>query len=142
VANNNGYVDVMLVGPEVEEIFDTLLNNGITLSKHNLHCTLMYDKRKLPEPLAELRPNEVFTANVVSLEVLGDGLVFHLTSKMLADEHRRLKEAGYIHGFDAYLPHMSLTYDFDEYDQLKARQLFANWGGRQLSFSNEAYGTK
>lgn len=142
MANNNGFIDVQLVGPEVEEIFETLLTNGITLSKHNLHCTLMYDKRNHEAPLAELRPNDVFTANVVSLEVLGDGLVFHLTSKMLSDEHRRLKDSGYEHSFDAYLPHMSLTYDFNEYDRLKARQLFANWGGRQLSFSKESYGTK
>lgn len=142
MANNHGYVDVMLVGPEVQEIFDLLLNNGITLSKHNLHCTVMFDKRDLEGPLAELRPKEVFTANVVSLEALGDGLVFHLTSKELSDEHRRLKEAGYEHSFESYLPHMSITYDFNEYDKLKAYQLFANWGGKQLTFSHEGFGTK
>lgn len=142
MANNNGFIDVELIGPEVAEIFETLLTGGITLSKHNLHCTVMFDKRNHEAPLAELHPREIFTANVTALEVLGDGLVFHLTSKPLADEHRRLKEFGYEHSFDAYLPHMSLTYDFDEYDKLKARQLFANWGGRLLSFSNESYGTK
>lgn len=140
--SNLGYVDVMLIGPEIEEIFGLLLEAGISLSKHNLHCTLMYDKRWLREPLAELRPEEVFEANVTSLEVLGTGLVFHLTSKQLADEHRRLVEAGYEHSFGSFLPHMSITYDFSSYDVLKCKQLFANWGGRKLLFSREGFGTK
>lgn len=140
--SNLGFVDVELMGPEVGEIFDILLNAGIPLSKHNPHCTLMYDKRDIQEPLAELRPKETFTAFISSLDVLGEGLVFHLTSPQLADEHRRLKEAGYQHSFDAFLPHMSISYDLSKYDILKCQDLFADWGGKQLTFSNESFGTK
>lgn len=141
MAHNNGFVDVSLIGPEVEEIFGVLLDCGISLPKYNPHCTLMYDD-EATEQLAELRPNQVFHGNITALEVLGDGVVFHLTSKELSDEHRRLKEAGYKHSFDAFLPHMSITYDFSEYDVLKLKQAFAGWGGKRLAFSNQSYGTK
>ncbi|CAG27220.1 RNA ligase [Pseudomonas phage EL] len=140
--NNYGYVDVSLVGPEVEEIFGLLLECGIApAAEYNLHCTLMYDEQA-EEPLVKLNPDAKFTAYVTGIDVLGDGLVFNLTSKDLADEHRRLKDGGYTHSFDAFLPHMSVTYDFDEYDMLKVKQAFATWGGRQLTFSKESFGTK
>ena len=141
MAHNNGFIDVSLIGPEVEEIFGILLECGVTLPKHNPHCTLMYDKEQ-QERLVELRPEQVFHGNVTAMEVLGDGLVFHLTGKELSDEHRRLKEAGYNHSFDAFLPHMSITYDFNDYDILKLKQAFAGWGGRRLAFSNQSYGVK
>lgn len=141
MAHNNGFIDVSLIGPEVEEIFGILLECGVSLPKHNPHCTLMYDKEQ-QERLVELRPEQVFHGNVTAMEVLGDGLVFHLTGKELSDEHRRLKEAGYNHSFDAFLPHMSITYDFNDYDILKLKQAFAGWGGRRLTFSNQSYGVK
>lgn len=141
MGTNLGFVDVSLLDPEAGEIIDLLLNNGISLPKHNLHCTLMYDKREIETPLAQLRPKEIFKAHVTSLEILGDGMVFHLTSRELSDEHRRLKDAGYIHSFNAFLPHMSITYDFSKYDILKCQQVFANWGGRELRFSNQSFGT-
>lgn len=141
MAHNNGYVSVNLIGSEVEEIFGALLEAGVSLPKYSLHCTLMYDE-DVTEPLAELQPEALFHAHVTSLDILGDGLVFHLTSSELAAEHRRLKEAGYKHSFDAFLPHMSITYDFTDYEVLKMKQVLAGWGGRQLTFSGEGYGTK
>lgn len=138
------YVDVTLIGPEVEEIFAILMQAGIApAAKHDLHATVIYDERKdMEAPLAELDPSKVFHANIVSLEVLGDGLVFHLTSRELLEEHMRLKECGYIHSFDGFMPHMSLTYNFNQYDILTLRSLFAMWGGRQLTFSRQGFGTK
>lgn len=143
MANNNGYVDVSLIGPEVEEIFAILMHNGIPPAvKHDLHCTMMYDKRDLEAPLVEVDPTKEFKANVTKLEVLGDGLVFHLTSTDLADEHRRLKEGGYEHSFPDFLPHMSLTYDFNNYDRLRLEHAFQGWEGRELTFGKEGYGVK
>lgn len=143
MANNHGYVDVSLIGPEVEEIFGLLLDCGMPPGlKHNLHATLMYDKRDLEAPLAELDQEQKFKANVTKLEVLGDGLVFHLTSQDMLDEHRRLKECGYQHSFDGLLPHMSLTYDFSPHEVLKLQHAFADWGGRELTFSEAGFGCK
>lgn len=140
--SNAGYVDVMLCDGQSEEIVAALLLCGITLPKYNPHCTLMYDKRELEEPLAELDSTKVFTAHVTAMEVLGSGLVFHMVSNSLMEEHKRLKECGYVHAFPSYLPHMSVSYNFDEYDVITARKVFANWGGRQLFFSNQSFGTK
>lgn len=135
-----GYVEVLLQNPEAEEIIATLLQGGITLPEYNLHCTLMYDKGDPEKPLAVLNPLKVFTAHVLQIDVLGTGLVFHLTSPALVEEHLRLKAAGYDHSFDSFLPHMSLTYDFNNYDILLIKQLFRDWGGRELRFSNEQFG--
>ncbi|MNM27153.1 hypothetical protein D3C81_376380 [compost metagenome] len=143
MANNNGYVDVSLIGEEVQEIFNVLLECGVApAGKHNLHATLMYDKRDLEQPLAELDPEKTFKAYVTRLDVLGDGLVFHLTSQDMLDEHRRLLECGYKHSFDGLLPHMSLTYDFNQHEVLKLKHAFANWGGRELTFGQAGFGCK
>lgn len=140
--SNAGYVDVSLISEQTEEIVNALLLSGITLPKYNPHCTLMYDKREIEEPLATLDPEKTFTASIVGIEVLGKGLIFNLVSNDLMEEHKRLKDCGYEHSFPSFLPHMSMSYDFDEYDVITARKVFANWGGRTLTFHNESFGTK
>lgn len=140
--SNAGYIDVSLIPEQTAEIIEALLLSGIVLPKHNPHCTLMYDKRDLDEPLAEIYPEKVFTANIVGIEVLGTGLIFNLVSHGLMEEHKRLKGEGYVHSFDSFLPHMSMSYDFDDYDVITARKVFADWGGRTLTFSNQSFGSK
>jgi len=137
------YISVELTDDIEAELMAAVSGAGIAPApKHDFHCTLMWDKRKgeITKPLTTLDPSRIFTAYVVSLDVLGDGLVFHLTSKEMHEEHRRLREAGYVSAFDCYLPHMSLTYDFNDYDVLKLKSALANWAGRALTFSNQAYG--
>lgn len=137
------YVSVELTQDLVGELVSAVSAAGIAPTpKHDFHCTVIYDKRKgeITKPLATLDPTRVFTAHVVSLDILGDGLVFHLTSKELHEEHRRLREAGYQSPYDGYLPHMSVAYDFNEYDVLKAKSALAGWAGRALTFTNEAFG--
>jgi len=137
------YVSCFLVGPEVEEIIGILVNNGIPPTpKHDLHATLIYDERTFDEPLAELDYNQEFKANITRLEVLGEGLVFHLYSAAMVKEYQRLVDSGYVHSFPSPMPHMSLTYDFDKYDILKLEQAFSDWAGRELTFSRTSFGTK
>ena len=137
------YISVELTDDIEVELMAAVSAAGIPPApKHDFHCTVMLDKRKgkLDKPFTTIDPKRVFTAYVVSLDVLGDGLVFHLTSKELHEEHRRLCDAGYISPYDGYLPHMSLTYDFNDYDVLKLKSMLAGWAGRALTFSNQAYG--
>jgi hypothetical protein len=137
------YISVELTDDIEAELMAAVMAAGIPPAPtHDFHCTVMYDKRKreIDKPFTELDPKRVFTAYVVSIDVLGDGLVFHLTSKELQEEHRRLREAGYQSPYDGYLPHMSLTYDFNDYDILKLKSALAGWAGRALTFTNQAYG--
>ena len=137
------YISVELCPEFIPDIFERLLEAGIQPApKHDLHATIIYDERDIEKPLCELDPSKRFKANITKLEVLGDGLVFHLTSRDLLDEFARLKEAGYKHSFGTPLPHMSLTYDFNQYDILACQRLFADWGGRELIFYNESFGFK
>jgi len=100
----------------------------------------MYDERDLSAPLCSVNANKVYEGTIQNVEVLGTGLVFHLISPGLVEEHQRLKERGYVPVYPEYLPHMSLTYEFDKYAVLKADFLFANWAGRRLTFSEEQFG--
>jgi hypothetical protein len=136
------YISVQLKSEMQAEIISTLILAGISPeAKHELHATMVYDDRSIAAPLCDLAPSsKEFSANVIALETLGDGLVFKLTSVDMLEEFRRLKEAGYQHSYGTPLFHMSLKYDFDKYDILALNQAFANWGGRTLIFNNEQYG--
>lgn len=141
--SNYGYVSVDLTDDIVGELTAAIMGAGIPpMPKHGFHVTMMYDKRKkeIEKPFAELDPKRVFVAHVVALEALGDGLVFHLSSKELHEEHVRLLKAGWVSPYDGYLPHMSLMYDFNSYDILKLNSVLAPWVGRCLTFSNESFG--
>lgn len=140
---NYGYVSAELTTDYERDLIAAIMDAGIApCLKHDFHTTIMYDERgmKIKEPFAALDPKRVFTAHVVSLDVLGDGLVFHLTSKDLHEEHIRLRDAGWVSPYDGYLPHMSLTYNFNEYDKLKLNSSMANWVGRCLTFTNASFG--
>ena len=138
------YVSVQLKSEMQEEIISALVLAGIPPeAKHELHATMVFDDRDIPAPLCSLLPaSKEFTANVIALETLGDGVVFKLTSVEMLEEFRRLKDAGYEHAFGTPLFHMSLKYDFDKYDIMALNNVFADWGGRTLIFNNEQYGIK
>lgn len=140
---NYSYVSVFLTPDLVGDLYATLLSVGIAPApKHDFHVTVMYDKRgkEITEPLVKLDPSATLEAYVVGFDVLGDGLVLHLMSKELHAEHQRLVKAGYQNSFPDYLPHMSLAYDFNEYDILKLKSVMGVWMGRRLTFSNESFG--
>jgi hypothetical protein len=138
------YVSVQLKQEFQAEIISKLILAGIAPeSKHELHCTMVYDERDIAAPLCNLVPaSQEFRANIISLDTLGDGLVFHFTSTDMLEEFRRLKEGGYVHSFGTPLFHMSLKYDFDKYEVLALNNLFGDWGGRTLVFHNEQFGVK
>jgi len=138
------YVSVQLKPEMQAEIISTLVLAGIPPeAKHELHATMIYDERDIDKPLCDLlSPSKEFKANIISLETLGDGVVFHLTSTDMLEEFRRLKDEGYVHSYGTPLFHMSLKYDFDKHDILAINHAFAEWGGRTLIFHNEQFGIK
>lgn len=138
------YVSVQLKSEFQAEIIEKLVLAGIPPeSKHELHATMVFDERDIDAPLCTLLPpSKEFTANIIGLETLGDGLVFKLTSTDMLEEFRRLKEGGYQHAYGTPLFHMSLKYDFDKYEVMALDNLFADWGGRTLVFHNEQFGMK
>lgn len=136
------YVCAYLKNEYQEEIFSLLLAAGIAPPKFDFHVTIMWDEREIEEPLAKLNPLKEYRAKVTSLDMLGDGLVFHLNSSDFTEEFRRLKEAGYEHSFKTPLHHMSLAYDLGDYELLALKAAFADYGGRELVFNKTSFGEK
>lgn len=136
------YISAKLKPEYVQEIFALLLEGSVSPPKHDLHATIIYDERKLEEPLAKLDPKKEYRATVTDIDILGDGLVFHLSSPDLTEEFYRLKNAGYQHAFKTPLHHMSLGYDLDNYDLLALKAAFSEYGGRELIFNNTDFGFK
>ena len=133
-----GYIAVKLdKKQEAELISDIEILHIEPLEKDSYHCTVIYDERECDEPRCDIDPEKLFKAHVVGIEVLGKGLVFMMTSKDILDEHDRLKAAGFEHSYPDLCVHMSLTYTFDEYDVIKAKQHLTKWMGRELTFSRE-----
>lgn len=142
MALDYSYVSVELTTGIEKELIALLMSIGIPPApKHDFHITVVWDPRKgdVTEPLAVLDPEREWTAHVVSIDVLGDGLVFHLSSKELMEEHKRLLAAGYQHSFPDFLPHMSVAYDLDNYHVLMVKSELATWVGRPLTFTQETF---
>lgn len=136
------YVAAELKPEFIMEIYKLLGECGVQIPKHDLHATIIYDERGIDRPLAEMHPEREFRAFVTKLEPLGDGVVFHLTSPDLNEEFRRLRDAGYQHSYDTPLPHISIAYDFDEYDIMALNSVFSDWPGKELVFWKADYGWK
>jgi len=137
------YINVTLRDNLVEDVFAALMEAGCAPSdKHDLHVTMMYDERELAEPFCLLDSSKEFTAKVISMGVLGEAYVFHLTSPQMLEEFRLLKEAGYEHSYGTPMFHMSLGYKLSPHDHLALDQVFATWMGRELYFGDMSFGIK
>lgn len=142
MSRDYSYIAAELKPEYIMEVYKLLGEAGVPIPKHDLHSTIMYDERGIDKPLAKMHPEREFRANIIKLDILGDGIVFHLTSKELNEEFRRLKDAGYKHSFETPLPHMSIAYDFDQYDVMAVNSVFSDWMGKELVFWRCDYGWK
>lgn len=137
------YINVSLRDDLVSDVFKHLLDAGVGPDpKYDLHVTLMYDERDIPKPLCRLDQRKEFKAKIISMGKLGEAYVFHLTSPQLLEEFRLLKEAGYEHSYGTPMFHMSLGYKLDSYNELELDQVFAEWMGRELTFTDMSFGFK
>lgn len=143
-----GYINVTLIKEQADVILKELNQLGFKDFKYDFHVSLMYDKDAPKEELddSKINPNEVFLAVVSDISLLGNpnrenssgwALVIELTSKDLIKEHNRLKEVGYKHSFDDFIPHMSLYYTPTD-EEIKTLAEYVNRiKGRELIFSNQ-----
>lgn len=85
--------------------------------EEKMHVTLAYDATNPINPVS-VRPNLVFDAKIVGVELLGpdkDILAFILDSDSLQAEHRRIHEDGLAKfDFTPYKPHVTISYDSNE----------------------------
>lgn len=137
------YIQASLSGNLLQDAISYLLEAGVApMDKHDLHTTVMYDERDIPEPLSILDSNKTFTAKVNGMGKLGDAYVLHLYSPDLTEQFNQLTEDGYKHSYGTPLWHMSLGYKLDDYQILALDQVFATWMGRELTFTGLDYGFK
>lgn len=137
------YVSVFLRDDMIQDLYAATLEAGCAPSdKYEPHVTLMFDERDIPEPLCLLDISGEFTAKIISMGKLGDAYVFHLTSPQLLEQFRLLREAGYVHSYGTPMFHMSVGYKVSPHDELALDQVFATWMGRELTFTNMAFGFK
>lgn len=115
-----------------------LIDMGVQpATQYPFHITMMYDERELDKPLCDINPDAYFKATILGFKILGDAIVAELHSNGLHNEHRRLKEAGYVHSFPNLLLHMSLVYDPTDYDLVKIQTKMSDWIGTEIEFTHE-----
>lgn len=137
------YVQVSLRDDLVQDVYSQLIEVGVAPNdKYDLHTTIMFDDRDLPEPLCELEPGKEFVAKINGMGKLGDAYVFHLYSPQLHEAFTKLTEAGYEHSYGTPMWHLSLAYKLDDFQYLAIDQAFAHWMGREIVLRNMAFGFK
>lgn len=109
-----------------------------------LHCTVVYSKEGSPLSY-KIDPQTTYTARLSGFE-FWEGhdnagyLVATLISPALTDRHNYWTSAGADHGFNEYLPHVTLLKDIRATDALYQRmmRLSHRERGTILTFYNEA----
>ncbi len=90
------------------------IKNPVT--RDSMHCTIIYSLRGDPN----VRPYATgWTAEAAGLRLLGEEkncLVLELHSDDLTRRHEQLKMGGLTHTFDEYVPHITLSYDYQGED--------------------------
>jgi len=89
------------------------IKNPIDLD--TLHVTLVYSEDK-GNPLIPPSSDLEYTATASEFALYGDEsdcLVIKLDSPELQSRHNELLAAGFIHSYDNYSPHITLSYDYD-----------------------------
>lgn len=135
------YIQVSLRPDITQDVYAQLIELGIAPNdKYDLHTTVMYDKRNIPEPLCALDKNQEFIAKINGMGKLGDAYVFHLYSPQLHEAFRKLTDAGYVHSYGTPLWHLSLAYKLDDFQYLAIDHGFAHWMGREIVLRNMDFG--
>lgn len=112
----------------------------------DIHCTVMYSTKNIPENIAKQYSKEVYTASPDHFE-FWEGhdktgyLVLKLTSDDLSMEHSRLKCAGCKPTFDNYSPHITIANPINKEDAMKKVAIGNNDLGN-LSFTLQLHNQK
>jgi len=133
---NGTYFGVVPDEDGMEKIKDLVkkLNLKNPIEDEKIHVTLMYSEDK-GNPL--IPPSDlVYEEKPVSFALFGpekNCLVVKLESKDLQDRHNELLANGFIHSYDDYSPHVTLSYDYE--GDLPDKEKLKDIG--MLSFSGE-----
>lgn len=141
------YVSVRLSPEDTAAIYDLLLDKGVSLEvKYELHATVMYGVNEGNVKLTELDNEKEFKAFIIGTGLLGPddkkAYTLLLSSKDIHDEHKRLKEVGYKHSFDDFIPHLTLAYDVDKFTEVMLNSLTESLIGMELTLINLSFGEK
>lgn len=93
------------------------------IDRKDMHTTLIYSRKELPEFKEEGKLKEVKLATPKNFDIFKsrqDGtncLVVKLDAPDIVKRHKEIrKEHGATHDFDEYLPHITLSYDCGDFD--------------------------
>lgn len=134
---NGTYFGVVPDEEGMEKVKDLIkkLKLKSPIEEEKIHVTLMYSEDK-GNPLIPPSSDLVYEAKPVSFALFGpekNCLVVKLESADLQARHNELLANGFIHSYDDYSPHITLSYDYD--GELPDSEKLKDLG--MITFSNE-----
>lgn len=117
------YVGLRVLQPANERLYQHCLDNGIEVKKsmfdRRLHVTVLYSRKYCPNIVVP-DPNVThYNARFLSYDVFTTqngkyALVMKLSAPGVTARHRKLMaEHGATYDYPEYLPHITLSYDYD-----------------------------
>lgn len=122
---NGTYAAVTFNGKTIDNIEKFIKDNNIPnpIDSNELHCTLLYSRKHLPDYKAYGTLSENMVGKFKEFELWPSGsegkkcLVATFTCKALSERHEELmKEHGATYDYDEYKPHTTLSYDVGDLD--------------------------
>jgi phage-related protein (TIGR01555 family) len=124
---NNGYASVKLDDVSAKFIAAHLESAGIkgAIKPEDMHLTLMYSRESNINTPA--LTSKKYSAKIIGEpSIIGDdpwrALVVKIDSDELRARHEELKQAGGVHSYSDFLPHLSIKYSPDESDLDKLKE--------------------
>jgi len=146
LAAANGYIALRPDKAAAEIINKFMSELGISnlITPSDMHMTLIYDKRD--DILAEyVSSDKSYTANITDIKALGEpgseyyAIAIVFEAPEIALRHKNLIAKGFEHGYDDFVPHMSVKYKPSEDDIAKAKASLAKLKAKisSANFGNE-----
>lgn len=116
VKNSGTYVGIRYRNIDlIYKIFQSFLPGIKICPKDSIHTTLFYAKNQPFVDAGSPLKGQIIVPEKPEFELLGDRgecLVYSFRSRILQDEHERIKKMGLVHSFDVFVPHITLSYDY------------------------------
>jgi hypothetical protein len=135
-----GYVSVEPSYKSIYIISDIINKSKIidAISPSDLHMTLMYDTDN-PLVKSYSEPDNIITATMREVVILGDALVILLDSEDAHNRFNQLCDLGFNPSYPEYIPHISLKYNPTENDLVKIRKVFKQYKDSEIQLQDETW---
>ena len=135
-----GYVSVEPSYKSIYIISDIINKSKIidAISPSDLHMTLMYDTDN-PLVKSYSEPDNIITATMREVVILGDALVIMLDSEDARILFNELCDLGFSPSYPEYIPHISLKYNPEESDLVDIRKVFKSYAGSEIQLCDEQW---